>query len=160
MKKWPWFALSIWIILLDQVSKYWIQQHFNLYDSVNLFPFLNITLAYNTGAAFSFLSSTGSWHTIFFMTMSLFVSLLLIYWILTLPPRDRTQLTGMALILGGALGNVIDRLWNGHVIDFIQLYYKSFYWPVFNIADSAICIGGFLLLLDMFRGKKKVDQFN
>jgi len=112
-------------------------------------PMVNFTLAFNTGAAFSFLSGTGDWHRWLFTGFSATMSLVLMVWIIRLPNAARMQAAGLSLILAGAVGNLIDRILLGHVIDFIDVYYSHYHWPAFNLADSAICVGAFLLVLDM-----------
>lgn len=149
MKKWHWFALSILILLMDQLTKYWASSSLTPYQPEPLFAMLNFTLAYNTGAAFSFLSGTGGWHRWFFASFSVVMSMVLIMWLARLPTRAKLQSLAISLILGGAVGNLYDRAFLGHVIDFIDVYYQNHHWPVFNLADSAICIGAFLLLLDL-----------
>ena len=151
MKKWPWFFLSIIIIVLDQGSKQWALSHLPLYQPQPVMPMVNFTLAYNTGAAFSFLSGAGPWHRWFFASISILISLLLITWMLKLKSKDYLQLTALSFILGGALGNLIDRALYGHVIDFIDVYYQNYHWPIFNLADSVICIGAFLLFVDLLK---------
>ena len=149
MKKWPWFALALVIIFLDQASKYWAAQVLVPYQPESVLPFFNVTLAFNSGAAFSFLSGAGEWHRWFFAGFSLIMSAVLVIGIIRSKPT--LQLLALSLILGGAIGNLIDRALLGHVIDFIDIYYKSYHWPVFNLADSAICIGAFLLFIDLLR---------
>lgn len=149
MKKWYWLVLSLAVLLIDQLSKTWMAAHLIPYQPEPLFSMFNLTLAYNTGAAFSFLSSTGSWHRWFFAGFSLIMSLFLIIWLIRLSPKAKLQSLAVSLILGGAIGNLYDRASLGHVIDFIDLYYKNHHWPVFNLADSAICLGAFLLIIDL-----------
>ena len=149
MKKWACFLLSFLTIGLDQLSKYWVLRTLIPYQPQPVFPMVNMTLAYNTGAAFSFLSGTGDWHRWFFTGFSMVMSIVLVVWIIRLSTTARLQLVGLSLILGGAVGNLIDRLLLGHVIDFIDVYYTHYHWPVFNVADSAICVGGLLLFIDM-----------
>lgn len=144
-----WFLLSAFVVFLDQISKYAANQFLLPYQPEPLMPMLNFTLAYNTGAAFNFLSGTGPWHLWFFMGFSLLVSLGLMVWVIQLPRHDRMQLWAVSLILGGAIGNLIDRLNLGYVIDFIDVYYKNHHWPIFNLADSAISIGTALLIIDL-----------
>lgn len=151
MLKWLW--LSIVVILLDQGTKYLAESQLQLYESVTVLPFFNFTLVYNTGAAFSFLADAGGWQRWFFVGLSLTVSLGLIFWLYRLQPNAHWDAAAVALILGGALGNVIDRLWYGYVIDFIDLYYQSWHWPAFNIADSAITVGAALLILQGLFGQ-------
>lgn len=155
MKKWYWFLLSVVVILLDQASKHWVETHFIPYQPAVLIPMLNVTLAYNSGAAFSFLSGAGSWHPWFFLGFGLVMSVLLAIWMLRLSAKARLQLGGISLILGGALGNLCDRLLAGHVVDFIEVYYKNHHWPVFNLADTAICLGAFLLIIDLCKNSAR-----
>lgn len=149
MKKWPWFVLSIAILLVDQFSKYWAATNLIPYQPYPLFSMFNLTLAYNSGAAFSFLSGTGSWHRWFFAGFSVVMSIILVVWLVRLPAKAKLQSLAVSLILGGAVGNLYDRAYLGHVIDFIDVYYENHHWPVFNIADSAICLGAFFLLVDL-----------
>ena len=114
-----------------------------------VFPLLNITLAYNTGAAFSFLSGAGEWHRWFFAAFSSVVSIILMVWLWRAANQSRLQSAGISLILGGAVGNLLDRGLQGYVIDFVDVYYKHYHFATFNLADSAICIGALLLILDM-----------
>lgn len=155
MKKWHWFLLSILVITLDQASKYWVESVLTPYKPMPIFPMLNITLAYNTGAAFSFLSGTGGWHRWFFAGFSLIVSVILMIWLWRTPIKDRLQALGVSLILGGAVGNLIDRGVNGYVVDFIDVYYKYHHFATFNLADSAICIGAAALILDLIFRKEQ-----
>lgn len=147
MKKWPWFVLALAIVFIDQASKYWALYELLPYQPDAIFPGFNLTLAFNSGAAFSFLSGAGEWHRWFFTGFSLLMSAALIIAIIRSVPI--LQLLALSLILGGAVGNLIDRAFVGYVIDFIDIYYKNHHWPVFNLADSAICIGAFLLLIDL-----------
>jgi signal peptidase II len=150
MKKWLWFIVVGLVIVLDQTSKHWAVATLQPYQPNAVMPLLNVTLAYNTGAAFSFLSGAGEWHCWFFTVFSSMMSLLLIVWMVRTPKQDYVQLGGISFILAGALGNLIDRISLGHVIDFIDVYYAHYHWPVFNVADSAICIGAILLGIDVF----------
>lgn len=149
-----WFIVSLIVILSDQASKYWMLQHFSPYEHIALCPMVNFVLAFNTGAAFSFLHNAGAWHTWFFIIFNFLMSIVLIAWILRLPKTESMQLLALSLILGGAIGNLCDRLSLGHVIDFIDVYYKTYHWPAFNIADSAICAGAVLLFIGMYRKSK------
>ncbi len=154
MKKWNWYVLSIIVVLIDQATKYWVGVSLIPYKPVPIFPMFNITLAYNTGAAFSFLSGTGDWHRWFFAGFSLFISIILVVWLWRTPNSDRLQSAGISLILGGAIGNLLDRGIYGYVVDFIDLYYEHHHFATFNIADSAICIGAALLILDLLVHRK------
>ena len=154
MKKWPWFVLAVVVICIDQATKYWASVDLTPYHAEPICPMFNLTLAYNTGAAFSFLHNAGAWHRWFFTGFSLLMSIGLIVWITRLPSSARLQLAALSLILGGAIGNLIDRAVLGFVIDFIDIYYKHYHWPVFNMADSAICIGAVLLLIDLCKNRE------
>ena len=156
MKKWLWFIISLVVVIIDQASKYWVSLVLIPYRPLPIFSMLNITLAYNTGAAFSFLSGAGNWHRWFFSIFSLTVSIILIIWLARAPKQDKLQSAGLSLILGGALGNLIDRGLHGYVIDFIDVYYQHHHFATFNIADSAICAGAALLLLDLMVSKQPV----
>lgn len=145
-----WLLLSVLILILDQLSKYYIVHSFALYESLQVLPGLNITYVQNTGAAFSFLSDAGGWQRWFFIVLSGGVSIGLIIWIYTLPVTWRWLAVALALVLGGALGNLLDRVMFGYVIDFIDVYYQKWHWPAFNVADSAISIGVVMLIIDTF----------
>jgi len=155
MKKWPWFLLSVTVLLIDQITKYWASSNLIPYQPEPLFSMFNFTLAYNTGAAFNFLSGTGGWHRWFFAVFSIVMSFTLIIWLMRLPPKASLQCLAVSLILGGAVGNLYDRASLGHVIDFIDVYYQNHHWPVFNLADSAICMGAFLLLVDLCKNPSR-----
>lgn len=146
-----WLVLSVLVIVLDQASKLYFEQHFQYLEVRPVIEgFFNWTLVYNPGAAFSFLADAGGWQRHFFTLLAAGVSLWLGWGILRGQQSQRMN-AASALIIGGAIGNVIDRVVYGHVIDFIQLYWQDFYWPAFNIADSAICIGAVLMVLDGLR---------
>ena len=155
--KWLW--LSAAVIALDQASKLWIEGSFEPYQRVALINgFFDLTLAYNTGAAFSFLADAGGWQRWFFTLLSSLIAVLLVVWLKRLPAGDRLNAAALALIIGGAVGNLIDRLAHGHVIDFLLLYYRQWYWPAFNVADSAISIGVVLMLAVMFTSAPQQEQ--
>lgn len=158
MSKLYWYVLCIIVIIADQFSKYWVGTHFHAHMPFPLLPMLNITLAYNTGAAFSFLSGAGEWHRWFFAGFSLLVSAILLFWLYRTPSKARLQCAGISLILGGAIGNLIDRGLQGFVIDFIDFYYKNHHFATFNIADSAICLGAALLILDLLLNREEVSN--
>ena len=143
--------ISIFIVIIDQLSKHMIINNFIAYQPKKLFTGLNFTLAYNTGAAFSFLDNSGPWHQLFFCAFSITMICVISIWIARIKPSKSSHIIALSLILGGAIGNLIDRLHYGHVIDFIDVYYKTHHWPVFNVADSAICIGAFLYLCMDFK---------
>ena len=146
--------LSGLVVALDQLTKYLAETSLDYRMPVNVFTGLNMTLVYNKGAAFSFLSDAGGWQRWFFMTLSIIISIALVYWLRSVDRNRKHLAWGLALILGGAIGNLIDRSLYGHVIDFIDVYYSSWHWPAFNIADSAITLGAGLLILDMFTHKE------
>src|SRR3990167_8386332 len=148
------FMLSLLVILLDQGSKYWAMSHLMPYESVACVSMVNWTLAFNSGSAFNFLSRAGEWHFFFFLSFGFLMSGVLITWIMRLHPQAYLERWGLGFILGGALGNIIDRLRFGYVIDFIDIFYKNYHWPVFNLADSDICLGGGLLLIDLARKQR------
>lgn len=145
--RWYWW-LSGSVIVLDQVTKFLAETLLTFHQPVPVLPSFNLLLTYNTGAAFSFLAGAGGWQRWFFLGLGLLVSIGLIVWLRRLKPTEIRLATALALILGGAIGNLIDRAWLGQVIDFIQLYYQHWYWPAFNLADSAITVGAALLVLD------------
>lgn len=145
-----WFALAILLIVLDQITKQWIEHIFHFGDVLPVFPGFNLILTYNKGAAFSFLADAGGWQRHFFTVLALVVAVVISF-LLRKHHAERLFAAALACILGGAVGNVIDRIIYGHVIDFIQVYYQTYYWPAFNVADSAICIGAGLMVLDSFK---------
>ncbi len=148
-----WFALAGSVVLLDQLSKTWISSSFRLYESRELLPMLSLTLMHNEGAAFSMLSEQGGWQRWFLTVLAAGLSILIVVWMLRLPVRARIQGVALALILGGALGNLIDRLRFGYVVDFIDVYVDDWHWPAFNIADAAITVGAVVLIvLGFFQG--------
>lgn len=151
-----WLKLSALVIVLDQLSKWLMSSWLDLHQTVEVIPFFNLTLAHNYGAAFSFLASAGGWQRWFFVLLAVTISIALTVWLKRLPANAKLEAASLALILGGAIGNVIDRLVYGYVIDFLDVYYGSYHWPAFNIADSAICIGAVLLIFDSFRNKTEL----
>ena len=142
-----WLGLSGAVIALDQATKLAAERLLTLYAPVEVIPSFNLTLMYNQGAAFSFLAGAGGWQRWFFVLLAAGVSAVLVLWLKRLSPQERWTAAGLAMILGGALGNLIDRLWHGHVIDFIDVYYGRYHWPAFNIADSAITVGAAILIV-------------
>ena len=146
-----WFVLSALVIVLDQLSKVYFNGAYQYGEVREVIPGLfNFVLVYNPGAAFSFLADAGGWQKFFFTALAFAVSGWL-GWQMVRGGQSRMMNLASALIIGGALGNVIDRLIHGHVIDFIQVYYQHYYWPAFNLADSAICRCAALMVLDSFR---------
>ena len=156
MLKWLW--LSLIIIILDQLTKFWASSALDYATPVAIMPMFNLTLLHNTGAAFSFLSEAGGWQRWFFALIAIVISIALLIWLKMLKPNQTLLAVGLALLLGGALGNLWDRLLFGYVVDFIDIYYGNAHWPAFNIADSAISIGAALLIFDSFRhANEKAD---
>lgn len=144
-----WLVIAAVVIIVDQLTKYWIVQSMSLFDSVALLPHLNFTLLHNTGAAFSFLADAGGWQRWFFVFLGVGVSAFILVWLRKMPAEQSALLPlSLSLILGGALGNVIDRAIHGYVIDFIDFYYRNWHWPAFNVADMAITVGAVLFILD------------
>lgn len=155
MPKWTrWLAISAGVIVLDQFTKFLITAVFQLGDKLAVLPFFNLVLAYNTGAAFSLLADAGGWQRVFFSVVALAASVVIVH-LLRRNPNQPLFSLALSLILGGALGNLVDRITLGHVIDFIQVYWGDHYWPAFNVADSAITIGALLLIWDSFRRPKE-----
>ena len=152
MLKWTW--LSGVVIFIDQLTKYLASTLLDMHQPVSIIPMFNLYLTHNYGAAFSFLSQAGGWQRWFFTIVALVVSVIIITWVRRLKDNETLQAVSLSLILGGALGNVIDRLIFGYVIDFIDVYYGDWHWPAFNIADSAITIGVALLLIDAIQQYK------
>ncbi len=142
-----WLWLSITVIALDQVTKQLVVNGMDLYEVIPVMPFLNLTRMHNTGAAFSIMSGTSP---LFFITLGLIVSIGVLVWLRRHPKGEPVMAVALVLILGGALGNVIDRAARGHVIDFIDFYVGAWHWPAFNVADMAIVTGAGLLILDMY----------
>jgi len=148
-----WMWLSLIIIVLDQVTKAMVNSSLELYERVTIFSVLELTHQHNTGAAFSMLNNASGWQRWFFITLGLVVSIVLMVWLRRVHGKHQKLLSiGLALILGGALGNVIDRVWLGYVIDFIHVHWDriGFSFPAFNVADSAISVGAGCLILDAF----------
>ena len=152
MLKWIWLAIVV--IIADQLTKYIASTSLEMHTPVAVMPMFNWTLMHNTGAAFSFLADAGGWQRWFFAIIAVVVSVVIFLWIKRLEQHEKWQAIALALILGGAIGNVIDRIWLGYVVDFIQVYYQQWYWPAFNIADSAISIGVAMIIIDSIREMK------
>jgi signal peptidase II len=148
----PWFALAAGLVVLDQLTKQWVVERFALYESVEVLPVFELTRLHNTGAAFSLLADQPGWQRWFFSGIAAVVAVAL-YVFLQRAERgaSRLLLASYALILAGAVGNLIDRLRYGHVVDFVHLHWGTWYYPAFNVADSAITIGAVLLVWDAFR---------
>lgn len=145
-----WLGLTLLVILVDQWTKRLVTNRLDEFEAVVLLPVLDLMRLHNEGAAFSFLSNASGWQRWFFITLAIGVSGVIFVWLRRLPARGQNLLAAaLCLVMGGALGNVIDRMRLGHVIDFIRVHYAEWYFPAFNVADSAITIGAGLLILDM-----------
>jgi signal peptidase II len=146
---WRWLPLTLGVIVLDQITKLLIIDRFEYGEMLPLLPVLDLTLVYNRGAAWSFLAEAGGWQRWFFATLAIAVSVFIVVWLRRLKARSQWLLScALALILGGALGNVIDRIRLGHVIDFVHAHWGDASFPAFNVADAAITVGAVMLLLD------------
>ena len=153
--RWLWFAVLV--LALDQGSKAWIISHLELYQTVTLAPFLEIIRTHNTGAAFSFLAGASGWQRWLFIGLGVTVSIAVPVWLRKTNPAPLVA-AGLSFIVGGALGNVIDRVWHGHVIDFVHFHYRSFDFPAFNVADSSITLGAAFLILDVLLDMRRRPQ--
>jgi signal peptidase II len=150
----PWYILALVLIVLDQLTKLLADSTLTYYQPVQITSFFNLTLMYNEGAAWSFLSDAGGWQRWLFAALSFAVSAMLVVWLARLKKHEKLLAIALSLVLGGAIGNLIDRLAYGHVIDFISVHYHNRYFPAFNIADSAISIGAALLIWESLFTKK------
>ena len=146
-----WLWLSALVIVVDQVTKRVIDSAMQLHQTIELIPYFQLTYMRNQGAAFSFLSGAGGWQRWFFIGLAIVASVFIFVWLRKLDPTRRREAVAWALVLGGALGNLIDRILYGYVIDFLDVYVGDWHWPAFNVADSAITVGVALLLLDSFK---------
>ncbi|WP_404810981.1 signal peptidase II [Actinobacillus pleuropneumoniae] len=151
--KWLWLSLAT--IIIDLWTKYLVVQRFELYESVNVLPVFNLTYVRNYGAAFSFLADYGGWQKYFFLGLAIVISLGLIVMLSRNQAVKKLENSAYALIIGGAIGNAIDRAYNGYVVDFFDFYWDIYHYPVFNVADIAIVVGAGLLILEAFLDKKK-----
>jgi signal peptidase II len=155
-KPWFWYVTALVVIFLDQASKHAILAYFYEGEVLSLTSFFDFTLRYNPGAAFSFLANAGGWQRWFFGAIAITASVLLSIWIYRASAQKPLEAFALSFILGGALGNLYDRIFLGHVVDFIQVHYQNtYYFPAFNLADSAIFLGAVILIVDMFFGKEK-----
>ncbi len=145
-----WLVLAVVLLGLDLWTKELASQNLDLYRPLAVTGWLNLTLAHNEGAAFSFLAGAGGWQRWFFTAVALLVSAVLLVWLKRLPQGARLLPVAIVMVLAGALGNMIDRIRHGHVVDFIDIHYQGWHWPAFNVADSVIVIGVVLLLLEGF----------
>lgn len=154
-----WYWVVVLVFLADQLSKQWVLANFDLFESVQLLPFFNFTYVRNYGAAFSFLSEAGGWQRWLFTLVAVGFSTLLTVWLRKQPASLWKLNLAYTLVIGGALGNLIDRLMHGFVVDFIDFYWGKSHYPAFNIADSAIFIGAVLIIWDsFFNSESKQDK--
>lgn len=157
MLKWLW--LSFFVVLADQASKLAVAATMRLYQSIPVVPFFNLTYVHNPGAAFSFLSDAGGWQRWFFALLAFAIGIVIAAWLARLKQHEGVLAAALSLVLGGAIGNLIDRLAYGYVIDFLDVYYRSWHWPAFNVADSAITVGvGLMLIESLGFGKPKAVE--
>jgi signal peptidase II len=147
---WRWLMLSVAVLVLDQLTKSVITRNFDLFERYPVLPFFDLVRLHNTGAAFSFLAGASGWQNWLFAGVAVVVSAGILWWFRQLPAGRVVVPAGLALLLGGAIGNLVDRLLHGHVVDFVLLYYDRWSYPAFNVADSAITCGVILLLWDSF----------
>ncbi len=143
-----WYVISATVLLLDQLTKLWVMTDFTLGDSRYISGFFNLVRAHNEGAAFSFLSDAGGWQRWFFSIVSSVISLVIIVWISRLPKQRVLEALALALILGGALGNLYDRLVLGYVVDFLDFHWAGWHFAAFNVADMAISMGAAIMIVD------------
>ena len=156
----PWLLLSVLILVVDRVTKDIFEGTLSMYQRIEVIPgYFDWTLAYNTGAAFSFLADAAGWQRWFFAAIAIVVSVVLVVWLKRLKRHETLLAVALAMVLGGALGNLYDRVVLGHVIDFILVHWQSrWFFPAFNLADTFITIGAILLALDMFKSDKSVKE--
>jgi signal peptidase II len=153
---WRWLSVTAVVVGLDQLSKAWIVRHYDYGASLALLPVLNITLRYNPGAAFSLLADASGWQRWLFTGLAVVLGAAIFVWLARVDGRKQRLLAlSLSLILAGALGNLIDRLRIGHVIDFVDVHWKDAHFPAFNVADSAITIGAILMLVDAWFGGRR-----
>lgn len=153
MLKWLW--LSVIVVVLDQITKVLVIQNFQFQESIAVLPLFNLTNVHNYGAAFSFLSDAGGWQRWLLSGLAAVVSLVIIFWVRKLNSGEKFTALGLTLVLGGAIGNLVDRIYHGYVIDFLDFYIGHKHWPAFNVADIAISIGVVALIALSFFDKKK-----
>lgn len=156
----PWLLLSVLILVVDRVTKDIFEGTLSIYQRIEVIPgYFDWTLAYNTGAAFSFLADAAGWQRWFFAAIAIVVSVVLVVWLKRLKRHETLLAVALAMVLGGALGNLYDRVVLGHVVDFILVHWQSrWFFPAFNLADTFITIGAILLALDMFKSDKSAKE--
>ena len=143
-----WLLVAVAVLIIDQTSKYWAMYHLPLREFVPVSPFFNLFFNYNTGAAFSLLEEASGWQQWFFSILAIIISTAIINWLYKMERgKDKFLKIALMLVMGGAIGNLIDRIFFGGVRDFLDFYWRTHHWPTFNLADSAICVGAFLLAI-------------
>ena len=152
---WFWYFAAVIILVLDQISKMLVSHHLDYGQPMEFASYFNFTLLHNHGAAFSFLAEQGGWQRWFFALLASVVSVALVVWISRTAQKNKREAFALAFILGGAIGNLYDRIALGHVVDFIVVHYQGHFWPAFNLADSAITLGAVVLIVDMLFKKEK-----
>jgi len=153
-----WLWLTLICLIADQITKHMVVGSMDLYQSIKVLPFFSITYVHNLGAAFSFLADQGGWQRWFFSGVAMVASIVFVYWLAKTPKSNRYLCIAFALMLSGALGNLADRLLFGYVIDFLDFHVAKHHWPAFNVADSMIFIGAFLMILDSFKQPVKESE--
>ena len=148
-----WLGLAIAVIVLDHLTKWWVSSSLGYQEAIPVLPFFSLVLVHNTGAAFSFLADASGWQRWFFIAVGVIATVIIVR-LLNRHAHEPRMAFALALVLGGALGNVIDRVVLGHVVDFLYFHYRGFGWPAFNVADSAISVGAVLLIWDSLFGKR------
>lgn len=150
-----WLSLTFIVVIVDQASKYFVTKYLVLFRPVLLLPDLNFTLAHNEGAAFGFLKYMGGWQRYLFSVVAIITSAIIVFWLYRLPRRDHWTAAALAFILGGALGNLLDRVRFGYVVDFVDVYVRNWHFATFNVADIAINIGVIILIVTYLTSKNK-----
>jgi signal peptidase II len=157
---WLWIAAAVFIA--DRISKLYVLNHLTPHQAINILPFFNLSLIFNSGAAFSLLSNASGWQGIAFCGLAIIVSLYILKWLWRIKKTDALLAIALSCVLGGAIGNLYDRIFYKYVIDFLDIYVNfgniNYHWPTFNLADSCICIGGALLVFDVLRKQKHTEE--
>lgn len=153
-----WLWISVLVLVLDQWTKNIASSSLELYVPNKITDFFNLTLMHNKGVAFSLLADQSGWQRYFLSVLALVIIVWLLYWLFKNRHTQKLQNVSLVLVIGGALGNVYDRIMLGYVVDFIELHYKGYYWPAFNLADSAICLGAVLLIIDAIKNKDSEQE--
>ncbi len=155
---WLFLWISVVVFLLDQWTKYLASNHLELYVPNKITSFFNLTLMHNEGVAFSILADQSGWQRYFIAAVASAIVVWLLYWLYSNSKFMKLQNTALVLVIGGALGNIWDRVYLGYVVDFVELHYAGYFWPAFNVADSAICLGAVLLIIDAFKNKEQSEE--